>query len=120
MTLPRNTPLVSCRLRSKMAYGSRRRMVASSGVTSSTGVSTSDLHHSIKDYNRYCKDYSSNLNAGRDWSGAYADRLLAGPPIVGLARRAALDGRPEHHSLRQLVAGDHTGSVVDEFLCVGG
>ena len=35
---------------------------------------------------------------------AVADCLLAGPPVVGLAGRAALDGRPEHDCFRKFVA----------------
>ena len=52
-------------------------------------------------------------------SSVAADRLLAGPPVVGFACRAALDDRPEHHRLGQLVPGDRACGVVDEFLGIG-
>src|SRR4029079_17297537 len=51
-------------------------------------------------------------------SSVAADRLLAGPPVVGLACRAAFDDRPEYHRLGQLVPGDQACGVVDEFLGV--
>src|SRR5262249_47312547 len=51
-------------------------------------------------------------------SSVAADRLLGGPTIIGLACGTALDDRPEHHRLGQLVPGDRACGVVDEFLGV--
>ncbi|EUA49927.1 lipid-transfer domain protein [Mycobacterium xenopi 3993] len=48
-----------------------------------------------------------------------ADRLLAGPAIVSLAGWAALNHRAEHNRLGQLVAGDGTGRMLDQFALVG-
>src|SRR5690606_6643979 len=57
---------------------------------------------------------SPEVAAGMLFRGDGGGRLLAGPAVVGLAGRAALDHRPEDDRLGQLVAGQCTGGVLDE------